>query len=666
MRSVVHLARRMIKGSSYAPPRSAMPRCPWIQAAPPSAPTTSCCCPSSLASRVAHLVDLFSTKSMESGAAACSPNHSRKSLHSSCEAVGLEVHMWRKRRGCSECVYLNPASTSGKKAHFFQMLLLPFIPIAALIVQNCFSIASIMETLHEACAIQQQIAETVDSCRLLTEIQENRTISVLDSLRDGIEFQSVESEIANASATISSMVEAIEDKIRDTTTSSIWRYLVAYKNMLRAIEDRCIATIYGLFFLATGKMSISSLASLKRHDTLASDYLRAAYHFSTRPTPLPIVPDEINEIVGSDIESQQYKANFSAAQEFYIRATRYHKELRNFQNTIRDIINTQVQKDIRSASHQKWVAVTLLLIVLIISPVIIILVINATNTIQAFASTLVQRTVQLQREKHKGDTLLHQMLPKQVVKHLKQHRQVPAESFEAVTIYFSDIVGFTQISAESSPMEVVAMLNALYRLFDSRIEKYDVYKVETIGDAYMVVSGLPQRNGGRHAGEIATMSLDLLGALNRFAIPHRPAQFFSVRIGINTGPVVAGVVGTKMPRYCLFGDTVNTASRMESTGDPMKIQISQSTKDALDALSGYEMEYRGQISVKGKGEQSTYWLHGRVDGLPRPEMDEPPIILAPIEQLPEFLELLLPLDDDLGVGIVRTSKQSNASSTIKI
>ncbi|XP_034948736.1 receptor-type guanylate cyclase Gyc76C-like isoform X2 [Chelonus insularis] len=219
-----------------------------------------------------------------------------------------------------------------------------------------------------------------------------------------------------------------------------------------------------------------------------------------------------------------------------------------------------------------------------------------------------ERTRLLFEEKQKTEDLLHRMLPEPVANCLTNGIGVEPEAFDYVTIYFSDIVGFTAMSAESTPFQVVNFLNDLYTLFDRIIKGYDVYKVETIGDAYMVVSGLPIKNGNRHAGEIASMSLELLNAVKQHTIAHRPNDTLKLRIGIHTGPVVAGVVGLTMPRYCLFGDTVNTASRMESTGEPLRIHISAQCKEALDKIGGYVTEERGMVHMKGKGEVKTYWL----------------------------------------------------------
>ena len=239
---------------------------------------------------------------------------------------------------------------------------------------------------------------------------------------------------------------------------------------------------------------------------------------------------------------------------------------------------------------------------------------NLLNRMEQYANNLEslveERTQNYLEEKRRCEDLLHELLPKSVARTLIHRETVKAESFEAVTIYFSDIVGFTNLSSASHPAQIFEMLNDLYTLFDSIIQDYDVYKVETIGDAYMVVSGLPDPNGDNHAREIARMSLKILDRVGRFKIRHREEDQLRIRIGLHTGPCVAGVVGIKMPRYCLFGDTVNTASRMESNGEALKIHMSADTASLLETFETFQVEERGELAVKGKGKMRTYWLVG--------------------------------------------------------
>ncbi|KAM8779846.1 guanylyl cyclase C isoform 2-T2 [Rhynchonycteris naso] len=233
-----------------------------------------------------------------------------------------------------------------------------------------------------------------------------------------------------------------------------------------------------------------------------------------------------------------------------------------------------------------------------------------------------ERTQLYKAERDRADRLNFMLLPRLVVKSLKEKGIVEPELYEEVTIYFSDIVGFTTICKYSTPMEVVDMLNDIYKSFDQIVDHHDVYKVETIGDAYMVASGLPKRNGNRHAVDIAKMALDILSFMGTFELEHLPGLPIWIRIGVHSGPCAAGVVGIKMPRYCLFGDTVNTASRMESTGLPLRIHVSGSTIAILRRTEcQFLYEVRGETYLKGRGTETTYWLTGMKDqeyNLPTP------------------------------------------------
>lgn len=213
---------------------------------------------------------------------------------------------------------------------------------------------------------------------------------------------------------------------------------------------------------------------------------------------------------------------------------------------------------------------------------------------------------QLAEEQEKSERLLLNILPEAIAQRLKQGEETIADSFSEVTVLFADLVGFTKISANLSPAELVELLNRIFSAFDELADKYGLEKIKTIGDAYMIVGGLPIPKED-HAEAIADMALEILTQIKD--ISTKEAKSLEIRIGINTGAVEAGVIGTKKFAYDLWGDTVNTAHRMESHGIPGMIQVTQATYDCL--ADKYRFQERGIIDIKGKGTMKTYLLLGR-------------------------------------------------------
>lgn len=206
-------------------------------------------------------------------------------------------------------------------------------------------------------------------------------------------------------------------------------------------------------------------------------------------------------------------------------------------------------------------------------------------------------------EREKSEKLLLNVLPQPIAEKLKQGEGAIATHFDEATILFADIVGFTELSARLSATELVALLNDLFSEFDALTDKYQLEKIKTIGDAYMVVGGIPTARPD-HAEAIAAMAIEMMHKTHQFAqTTDHPIQ---IRIGINTGPVIAGVIGIKKFIYDLWGDAVNVASRMETLGIAGEIQLTESTYAKLQ--EAYQVEPRGVLEVKGKGPMQTYLL----------------------------------------------------------
>ncbi|XP_039483080.1 uncharacterized protein LOC120446269 [Drosophila santomea] len=578
---------------------------------------------------------------------------------------------------CCNAAARNPAIKTGRRLQLMQMIILPFIPILALIVQTSVTLQEILEYRSAVADIETQVTIATDLGKVVTRLQLERSevafyiftngskqranltlrfentdhalnnmttwseISVptapdededdremmlnryefqsrLNEFRDRVRLEPEESSITEVMNWYTSinrgLLHHLNEQIKETDNSGVWRYLVGFKNLLKSIECQNIATSFGIRYYGRGSLTAENFVSYVRYEFMAREMINSTLNYA------PMLRYMYTNITSTKrfhrakqmgttlLKNNPNVSNERSAIEYYELMNNYTDDLRIIQKALRRLIKEYVDKTLVEADRKEAIGIAILVVVLLVSPVIIVLVKNAAATIQLYALNLSQKAKELKREKRKSDSLLFQMLPPSVAMQLKQTQQVPAELYEAVTIYFSDIVGFTEIAADCTPLEVVTFLNSIYRVFDERIECYDVYKVETIGDSYMVASGLPVKNGNKHISEIATMALDLLDASSVFRIPRAGDEFVQIRCGVHTGPVVAGIVGTKMPRYCLFGDTVNTASRMESTGEAQKIHITEEMHDSLQQVGGFRTEHRGLIDVKGKGLMSTYWL----------------------------------------------------------
>jgi guanylate cyclase len=205
-------------------------------------------------------------------------------------------------------------------------------------------------------------------------------------------------------------------------------------------------------------------------------------------------------------------------------------------------------------------------------------------------------------EQAKTESLLLNILPREIATILKNENRVIADQFESASILFADVVNFTPMSASMTPAELVELLNEVYSHFDTLVEKYDLEKIKTIGDCYMVAAGVPRRRPD-HALVLTQLALDIRDYVSQHEFQGRQLKF---RIGINSGSVVAGVIGRKKFAYDLWGDAVNTASRMESHGSGGFIQITEDTYTFIK--NDFNCESHGKVNVKGKGEINVWYV----------------------------------------------------------
>ncbi len=227
-----------------------------------------------------------------------------------------------------------------------------------------------------------------------------------------------------------------------------------------------------------------------------------------------------------------------------------------------------------------------------------------------FAQDITEKKIlldELRIEKEKSDFLLYNILPEEVAEELKIKGSADAKHFNSVTVLFTDFKGFTQLSEKLTPSELVSEINECFSAFDYIMQKYGVEKIKTIGDSYMAAGGIPAANI-TNSNDVVNAALDIQQFMHEHKLKKQSEGklFFEIRIGVHTGAVVAGIVGVKKFAYDIWGDTVNTASRMESSGEIGKVNISETTYELVK--HNFNCEYRGKIQAKNKGEIDMYFV----------------------------------------------------------
>ncbi|KAL4225870.1 hypothetical protein ACF0H5_013859 [Mactra antiquata] len=423
------------------------------------------------------------------------------------------------------------------------------------------------------------------------------------------------------------------ENIKGSGFGSIWKTLVAYQKITRCKEDIGVERAYGAMFYATGhfeKWTDYEFYNEKIHD-FKYNYKTAVFYSDA---VVPLHTEEVNEIKSTglniteiifayrfEIQNNELNRSYKSIEKakwFFDNITIYLDSLLQIQLKVAARISSEVEDVLSEVIIKTAVYALMVVVVIAMCPVIMFTANGLSTDIQLYTVTLVEKTKELNMEKYKTETLLYQMVPKSVADKLKCNGSTESEFFKSVTIFFSDIAGFNRITLTVAPMELVKILNSLYTSMDEIIDNFDVYKVETINDSYMVASGLPNKNGDKHAPEIATLALAILNMMKNKTFPCSAKVNVQLRIGINTGSCMAGIVGNIMLRYCLFGDTINTASRMKTYGidsltvmlllSANRIHISEHTHLALTKFGGFRMKFRGTLDIKGKGLMKTYWI----------------------------------------------------------
>ncbi|XP_066295323.1 uncharacterized protein [Branchiostoma lanceolatum] len=415
------------------------------------------------------------------------------------------------------------------------------------------------------------------------------------------------------------LISHLGQTVRKADTSHLWMNVIAYHMIILSQEYAGLERALGSVFFAKGRLLTEEASMYNEVKFYAMSYFEVALKYSADITD--IFDDQFrSSTLEKTLTTQRQEIQINhmthptadAGMQWFDNMTSYIAILQNMELLLSKKILSDLHTQVEDGSTRVIMNAIILVTMMVVSPPIVYGVYKMASDIQSTACRLKDLTQELEHDREKADILLGQIFPKCIANQMKENNAVPAKYFGKVTVMFSSIVGFADISAMMSPRQVVDVLNRLYHIFDSVIDDYDVTKVESTGGVYQVVSGLPSTNGDRHADEIASLALRFMAVGKNFN-PLLVSCKIRLRIGVHTGPCVAGVVGYNRPRYYVFGHTVNIAQKLEATSEANRIQMSCQAMRTLTSRGGFTVTPRTDTPLAIKDlmpdiYKGTYWL----------------------------------------------------------
>ncbi|KAK2157349.1 hypothetical protein LSH36_193g09010 [Paralvinella palmiformis] len=431
---------------------------------------------------------------------------------------------------------------------------------------------------------------------------------------------------------IKTLILWLNGALVESKTSERWKQMVAYENVIACQEIASIERSLGVYYFTNGGFDDKEQLKLftTQINIFDSKYSTARQYSDIVPafSKSDVIVDgqdlgvTIQRYRNEIIHGQMNVSSLPTAYDWLDKTSLYLDYLRDIQNRVKEDVILGLKMLVNNEMEPIFGGICILIIISIVYPLMVRNINRAIKEINDYTEMMLNQCNALDEEKKRSDSLLCKMLPPSIADDMKNGGRSKLESFSHITVFFSSIVNFNDLVERLTPKQLITFLNNVFKQIDTCIDKYDAYKVETIGDICVVTSGLPKRNKN-NATEIANLALDIINTVFQAEIEDGFIVTFRFRMGISSGAAMGGIVGTQTLQYCVFGDTMNIASRMSSHGLPNTIHMSSNTRQLLKRTGRYVIESRGLIDIKGKGQMATYLLVGRNDCLGHLEISVP-------------------------------------------